>query len=170
MLDMWCCAHQCTLAITDPPIFFADYQWVFVPMYGPIGPAVWPPILDMGCCAHFCARMDAHSLSPTPLSSSQSPNGCLCPFMARSVQPFGRLYWTTQHRTETILEKYNILEPVSVGGWTNIRLRRITRSSTCVCLRIRNYFFAARTPHSNFALAAVAAPCSTTVPSRFALV
>jgi hypothetical protein len=29
---------------------------------------------------------------------------------------------------------------VSVGGWTKIRLRRITRSSTCVCLRIRNYF------------------------------
>jgi hypothetical protein len=33
-----------------------------------------------------------------------------------------------------------ILEPVSVGGWKKIPLRRITRSSTCVCLRIRNYF------------------------------
>jgi hypothetical protein len=65
-----------------------------------------------------------------------------------------------------------ILEPVSVGGWTKIRLRRITRSSTCVCLRIRNYFVflcatrdmrAARAPHSNFALGAVAAPCSIPV-------
>jgi hypothetical protein len=86
---------------------------------------------------------------------------------------------TTQHRTEAIVEKYNILEPVSVGGWTKIRLRRITRSSTCVCLRIRNYFVllcatrdmrAARDPHSNFALAAVAAPCSIPVHSRVALV
>jgi hypothetical protein len=60
-----------------------------------------------------------------------------------------------------------LLEPVSVGGWTKIRLRWITRSSTCVCLRIRNYFlFAARAPHSNFALAAVAAPCSIPVLSR----
>jgi hypothetical protein len=25
-------------------------------------------------------------------------------------------------------------------GWTKIRLRRVTRSSTCVCLRICNYF------------------------------
>jgi hypothetical protein len=53
---------------------------------------------------------------------------------------------TEQHRTEAILEKYNILEPVSVGGWTKIRLRRITRSSTCVCLRIRNYFCFAPLP------------------------
>jgi hypothetical protein len=45
------------------------------------------------------------------------------------------IYWTTQHRTEAILETYNILEPVSVGGWEQIRLRQITRSSTCVCLR-----------------------------------
>jgi hypothetical protein len=63
-----------------------------------------------------------------------------------------------------------ILEPVSVGGWTKIRLRRIARSSTCVCMRIRNYFFfAARSPHSNFALAAVAAPCCIPVLSLSAL-
>jgi hypothetical protein len=37
-------------------------------------------------------------------------------------------------------EKYVILEPVSIGGWRNIWLRRITRSSTCVCLKLRNVF------------------------------
>jgi hypothetical protein len=72
-----------------------------------------------------------------------------------------------------------ILEPVSVGGWTKIRLRRITRSSTCVCLRIRNYFVllcatrdmrAARAPHPNFELGAVSAPFYIPVLSRFALV
>jgi hypothetical protein len=57
--------------------------------------------------------MNAHSGSPTPLSSSHSSNECLCQFSARSAQPFGRLYWTGQNRTgqnvtETILEKYNI--------------------------------------------------------------
>jgi hypothetical protein len=31
--------------------------------------------------------------------------------------------------------------PVSIGEWTKIRLRRITHSSTCVCLRLRNFFF-----------------------------
>jgi hypothetical protein len=45
-----------------------------------------------------------------------------------------------QDVTETVLEKYNILEPVSVGGWKKIRLRRITHSSTCVCLRLRKLF------------------------------
>jgi hypothetical protein len=33
-----------------------------------------------------------------------------------------------------------ILEPVSVGGWTQIGLRRITRSNICVCLRLREFF------------------------------
>jgi hypothetical protein len=53
---------------------------------------------------------------------------------------------TEQNVTETILEKYNILEPVSVGGWKKIQLRRITRSSTCVCLRICNYFVCSARP------------------------
>jgi hypothetical protein len=53
---------------------------------------------------------------------------------------------------------------VSVGGWTKIRLRRITRSSTCVCLRLRNYyFFAARAPNSNYALTQLLRP----VPSLY---
>jgi hypothetical protein len=78
-----------------------------------------------------------------------------------------------------LMENIYILEPVSVGGWNKIRLRRITRSSTCVCLRIRNYFVlfcamrdmrAAHAPHSNFALAAVAAPCSIPELTCFALV
>jgi hypothetical protein len=34
-----------------------------------------------------------------------------------------------------------ILEPVSVGSWKIIQMRRITRSSTCVCLRLHNYIF-----------------------------
>jgi hypothetical protein len=37
--------------------------------------------------------------------------------------------------------EYIILELVPDGGWTQIRLCRITRSSTCVCLRIRNFVF-----------------------------
>jgi hypothetical protein len=75
-----------------------------------------------------------------------------------------------------MLEKCNILEPVSVGGWTKIRLRRITHSSTCVCMRIRNFcccFFglrAARTQHSRFALVAASPPCFTCVLSRCTLV
>jgi hypothetical protein len=89
--------------------------------------------------------------------------------------PIGPSVWppiadnTTQDRTEAILEKYNILEPVSVGGWTKIRLRRITRSTTCICLRIRTYIDllcdmrAAPAPHPHFALGAVAAPCSIPV-------
>jgi hypothetical protein len=69
-----------------------------------------------------------------------------------------------------VLASIFILEPVSIGGWTKIRLRQITRSSTCVCMRIRNYFvFAVRAPHSNFALEAVDAPCSIPVLMRFAL-
>jgi hypothetical protein len=40
-------AHQCKLGIADHHIFIADPQWVFVPFFVPIGPAVWPPILDM---------------------------------------------------------------------------------------------------------------------------
>jgi hypothetical protein len=68
---------------------------------------------------------------------------------------------------------------VSVGGWKQIRLRLITRSSTCGSLRLRNFCFApryaryARAPPLNIALAAVAAvaaPCSIPVLSRFALV
>jgi hypothetical protein len=39
-------AYGCALALAEPPIFIAESQWVFVPIFGPIGPAVWPPILD----------------------------------------------------------------------------------------------------------------------------
>jgi hypothetical protein len=70
----------------------------------------------------------------------------------------------------------HILEPVSVGGWKKIRLRRITRSSTCVCLRLRNLFsfcFALRALNahtraslSRFTLAAAVSPCSIAVLSR----
>jgi hypothetical protein len=97
----------------------------------------------------------------------------------RHYVQFVRLTYT---HLVSLIFKYSIiviLEPVSVGGWKNIRLCRITRSSTCVCLRIRNYFVllcdtrdmrAARAPHSNFALAAAAARCSIPVLSRFARV
>jgi hypothetical protein len=39
-------AHGCALAPADHHIFIAETQWVFVPIFGPIGPAVWPPMLD----------------------------------------------------------------------------------------------------------------------------
>jgi hypothetical protein len=77
--------------------------------------------------------------------------------------------------TETILEKYNILEPVSLRGWTIIWLRRITRSSTCVCLRLRTFYFYfalryACAEHSTLALRPCPVPpCSIPVLSGFAL-
>jgi hypothetical protein len=37
--------------------------------------------------------------TPTPLSSSPSPNKYVCQVSARSAQPFGRLYRTGQHST-----------------------------------------------------------------------
>jgi hypothetical protein len=40
-------AHQCALAIGDPHIFCPLSQSVFVPIWDPIGPAVWPHMLDM---------------------------------------------------------------------------------------------------------------------------
>jgi hypothetical protein len=92
---------------------------VFVPIWGSIGPVVWPSMLDMWCCARICAH--CARINATQHNTTQ--------------------HNTTQHRTGAILEKYNTLEPVSVGVWTKIRLRRIPRSCTCVCLRILNYLF-----------------------------
>jgi hypothetical protein len=66
----------------------------------------------------------------------------------------------SEPQTNTAFHPYiYILEPVSVGGWNTIWLGRITRSSTCVCLRLRNFviFFAPR-----HALRALSAPHTRT--------
>jgi hypothetical protein len=59
---------------------------------------------------------------------------------------------------------------VSVGGWTKIRQRRITRSSTCVCLRLRIYFCPALCAHHTLALRARGGCCALFHPCTFALV
>jgi hypothetical protein len=66
-------------------------------------------------------------------ANRQSHAECVCNSWSGSSEPFwppilGRI------------ENYNILEHVSVGGWTTIRLCRITHSSTCVCRRLGKCF------------------------------
>jgi hypothetical protein len=45
-------------AHADPHHLCPLSQWVFVPMWGSIGPAVWAPVMDMWWCAHVCSRIN----------------------------------------------------------------------------------------------------------------
>jgi hypothetical protein len=77
----------------DPHILCPLPQWVFVPNCGSIGPAHRVSMLDVWCCARVCARINAHTRSPTPITYIYCSNECLYQFRPRSVQPCGRLCW-----------------------------------------------------------------------------
>jgi hypothetical protein len=104
-------AHQFAFRIADPHKFYPLSQWVFVPIWGSIGPVVWPSMLDMWCRAHVCARINAHSGSPTPYLYHIVPRIVCAHF--QPDRPSRLAAYTGQDRTgqnvtETISEKYNI--------------------------------------------------------------
>jgi hypothetical protein len=106
-------------------------------------------MLDMWCCP----RINAHSRSPNPYLHRIVPMSVCAYFQPdrpTRLATYSEQHNTGQDRTEAILEKYNILEPVRQNFGRKIWLRRITRSSTCVCLRLCNFFFlrATHAPHS----------------------
>jgi hypothetical protein len=96
-----CCTlfHPCTLALrarsrTRRPHSLCPLpQWVFVPIWGLIGPARWAPMRYVCWYAHVCARINAHSRPPTPITYAHCSNECLYQFGPRSAQLFGRLCW-----------------------------------------------------------------------------
>jgi hypothetical protein len=80
-------------AYADPHNLCPLPQWVFVPNWGLIGPALRVPMLDVWCCARVCVHINAHTRSTTPITSAHYSNECLYQFRPRSAQPFGRLCW-----------------------------------------------------------------------------
>jgi hypothetical protein len=75
-----CASPSARCAYADPHNVCSLPHWVFVPIWGSIGPVLWAPMLDAGCCAHVCARINAHRRSPTPITYVHCSNECLYQF------------------------------------------------------------------------------------------
>jgi hypothetical protein len=114
---------------------------VFVPNWDSIGPAVWPSMLGMWYCVHIYASSALmHAHSPTRYF-----HGIVATRVCANFGPDrpGRLAaYSERNRTEKargqIRELLYTRTCVS-RGWTYMRLRRKTRSSTCFCLRVCYY-------------------------------
>jgi hypothetical protein len=93
-----------------------------------------------------------------PITSAHCHNECLYKFGVRPVQPFDRICWICGAASTFVR-----------AARASMRTRT-ENTQLFFWLRATRDMRAARAPHSNFALAAVAAPCSIPVLSRFALV
>jgi hypothetical protein len=91
-----CAAPIARCVHADPHNLCPLLQWVFVPIWGSIGPARWAPKRYVWCRAHVCARsarINPHSRPPTPITYAHCSNECLYQFGPWSAQLFGHLCW-----------------------------------------------------------------------------
>jgi hypothetical protein len=116
---------------------------VFVPNWDSIGPAGWQSMLGLWFCVHIYMRSALmHAHSPTRYVHGIVATQRMF-VQSWADQPGCLAAYSKHNRTERDRAQLRVIQYTSTcvsGGWTYMRLRRKTRSSTCVCLRVCNYF------------------------------